>query len=454
MDVTWPASAAVAILMIAQAQLARRQLGGWLAPGALFCLVWTTATVTSLLIAPEYRIWPGVLWVFLMTCTAHLGGMLVTAEPAVLTGPEPEEAIRTPPVFPLLLPLLCVSAALPAAGALYLVHTIGKDSHSMLSLAGLGEIATYFSKARFTNPDFREPVPFLLGQAFLYFAACLGGALFGQTRSRARRAIALISVPPAMLGTVVIGARSVSVAFGMCWVASYCAVRAYRGYRSPWRNARRAYVWMVLAMAAFTWFYSQVMWLRVNAYPKSLLDAAINAQLHDESLGYALGTAKNQYVGYLAAFSRWFSENWDRSESPGFGIYSFDGPAGWLGYKLVRFPEPIQLTPGVPASETNIYSMLRQMAFDWTLPGSAVFLFLMTVLGSLAYARVRAGSIACIPFTAMFYWVAMYVTGFAMRSTVPDGAWAMFALYLWVACSPGPEPELSGARRPHAADLV
>jgi len=89
MDATWPASAAVGILMIVQAQLARRQLGGWLAPGALFCLTWTTATVSSLLIAPEYRIWPGVLWVFFMTCTAHLGGLLVTAEPAALIGPEP-----------------------------------------------------------------------------------------------------------------------------------------------------------------------------------------------------------------------------------------------------------------------------------------------------------------------------------------------------------------------------
>src|ERR1700688_4469655 len=103
MEASWPASAAVAILMIAQAQLARRQLGGGLPPGALFCLIWTTATVASLLIAPEYRIWPGVLWVFFMTCTAHLGGMLVTAEPAALNEEEVDKAIRTPPAFPLLL---------------------------------------------------------------------------------------------------------------------------------------------------------------------------------------------------------------------------------------------------------------------------------------------------------------------------------------------------------------
>ena len=81
--------------------------------------------------------------------------------------------------------------------------------------------------------------------------------------------------------------------------------------------------------------------------------------------------------------------------------------------------------------------MLRHMALDWTLPGSAVFLFFMSLFASLAYARVRAGSVACIPFTAMFYFIAMYVTGFALRTTVSDVAWVMFALYLWYCMLPG-----------------
>jgi hypothetical protein len=441
MDATWPASAAIAILMIAQAQLARRQLGGWLAPGALFCLTWTTATVSSLLLAPEYRIWPGVLWVFFMTCTAHLGGLLVTAEPAAL-GPEPEEPLRTPPAFPLLLPLLCVSAALEVAGAIYLVQTIGKDSSSLLSLSGLGEIASHFSGARYTDRDYREPMLFLVSQVFIDFAGFLGGALFAQTRSKTRRAIALASVPAAMLGTLVIGARSVTVSFALCWLASYCAVRTYTGYRSPWHSTRRAYTWLILAVAAFTGFSIAALWLRMNAFPESPVVAPQSERQQDEStLVYALDTVRNQYVGYVGAFSTWFSENWDRSEPPGFGIYSFDGPAGWLGYSVVRNPEPIVLTPGSPASETNVFSMLRYMALDFTLPGSAVFLFLISVGASLAYTRARAGSVICISFTALFYRIALSVESFALRSTVSDLAWVMFALYLWIACSPGPEPE-------------
>jgi len=441
MDATWPASAAVGILMIVQAQLARRQLGGWLAPGALFCLTWTTATVSSLLIAPEYRIWPGVLWVFFMTCTAHLGGLLVTAEPAALIGPEPEEPIRTPPVFPLLLPLLCVSAALEVAGVLYLVQTIGKNFHSLLSLNGLSEVSSHFSGARYTDPDYREPTLFLLSQAFIDFAGFLGGALFAQTRSKTRRAIALVPVPVVILATMVLGARTTVVNFALCWVSAYCAVRAYAGYASPWRSARRAFTWLAPVMVTFTAFYVGVQWLRMNAFPDNQAVAAISEQREDESLDHALDTARNQYVGYIGAFSGWLSENWDRSDTPGLGVNSFDGPAGWFGYKIVRNPEPVQLTPGVSASETNIFSMFRHMALDWTLPGSALFLFLISVGASLAYTRVRAGSVACIPFAAMFYWIALRVTDFALRSTVSDVAWVMFALYLWIASSPGPEPE-------------
>jgi len=438
MDATWPASAAVGILMIVQAQIARRQLGGWLAPGALFCLTWTTATVSCLLIAPEYRIWPGVLWVFFMTCTAHLGGALASPEPAGLAEPEPQEPVRQPPRFPLLLPLLCSSVILGLAGELYLVRSVGRGLPSLLSLRELSEISSHFTGARYTDPDYREPNGFLVLVIFVYLGGALGGTVFAQTGSRIRRGVALISALPAILGTLVIGARSLAVGFGMCWVAAYCAVRAYTGYTSPWRSARRAFATMALAMVAFTGFY-----VIVQSVRQDLFEGPFSwAFSHEKVISYGLAGAKNQYVGYIGAFSKWFSENWDRSDPPGFGIYSFDGPAGWFGYKVVRNPEPILLTPGgSSASETNIYSMLRHMALDWTLPGSAVFLFLMSVFASLAYARVRAGSVACIPFIAMFYWIALYVTGFAMRSTVSDVAWAMFALYLWIACSPDSEPE-------------
>ena len=79
MDTTWPLSAAVVGLLILQTNLARNQLGSWLAPGAFFGLMWAVVGVLSLSIAPEFRIWPGILWVLFMSCTAHLGALLVSS---------------------------------------------------------------------------------------------------------------------------------------------------------------------------------------------------------------------------------------------------------------------------------------------------------------------------------------------------------------------------------------
>ncbi len=431
MDSTWSLSAAVALLMILQAQLARHQLGSWLAPGAIFCLAWTTATVSCLIIAPEYRIWPGILWIFFMTCTAHLGGTLVRAESPGLTQPRAREPIRQPLKFPLLLPILCISAALGIAGELYLVSTIGRDFSSLFSLGQMSEISSYFAGARYTDAAYHEPAGFLVSQILVYFAGYLGGAVFALTRSRRRRAIALIPIAPAILGSLLIGARSIAVTFGMCWVAAYCVIRAHAGDKAPWRRGARAVAAMALAMVAFTGFFVITQSVRMGLFGTSAIGWAATG---DSTIAYGLASAKNEYVGYIAAFSDWFSRNWDVWQTPGFGVNSFAGPAGWLSDQVAHFVEPIQLSPD-DATLTNVFSIFRMMALDWTLPGSAVFMLLMSLLASIAYARVRAGSVACIPFVALFYLIALYVTGFALHTTVADAAWLMFAVYLWIACS-------------------
>ncbi len=436
MDSTWLFSAAVALLMIAQAQLARHQLGSWLAPGALFCLVWTTATVSCLLIAPEYRIWPGILWIFFMTCTAHLGGILAAAGSPDLTQPEAPEPISQPLEFPLLLPILCVSAVSGIVGELYLLSTVGRDFSTLFSLHQISDVSAYFTGARYTDATYHEPNGFLVSQILVYFTGYLGGVVFGLTRTRSRRAIAVTSITPAVVSTVLIGARSIVVGFGMCWLAAYCAVRAYAGDKAPWRSGARAFGAMGLAMLAFTGFFVATQAVRMGTFGTSAIGWAAT---RERTVAYSLTSAKNEYVGYIASFSDWFSENWDVWETPGLGVNSFAGPAAWLGLNDAgQSVEPIQVSADSEATQTNVFSMFRQMALDWTLPGSAVFLLIMSFLASIAYARVRAGSVACIPFLALFDFIALYVTGFALHTTLADAAWLMFALYVWAVCSRKP----------------
>jgi hypothetical protein len=72
------------------------------------------------------------------------------------------------------------------------------------------------------------------------------------------------------------------------------------------------------------------------------------------------------------------------------------------------------------------------MALDWTLPGSSIFFLILSALASLAYVKVCGRNAGYIPATVLYYQIAMYVTGFALRFTLSDAAWVLFASYLWL----------------------
>jgi hypothetical protein len=216
------------------------------------------------------------------------------------------------------------------------------------------------------------------------------------------------------------------------WIASWCATRAYLGERRLWRNWRRGLTTMGSGLIALTGLYVTVQMTRVGTFVPGQIP--VSTQSEELILKYSVGAAKVQFVGYAAAFSKWFAENWDVWQAPGLGRYSFDGPAGWLGYKVVRNPEPINLAhyASTSNSDTNVFSVLRHMAFDWTLPGSSIFFLILSALASLAYVKVCGHEARYIPLVVLYYQIALYVTGFALRTTVTDVAWVLFAGYLWL----------------------
>ena len=453
MDTTWPLSAAVVGLMILQVSVARNQLGSWFAPGAFFGLIWAVVGVLSLSIAPEFRIWPGILWVLFMSCTAHLGGLLVSHRIPVSSG------VASPgQPLPLAVPLLLVSAILGVCGVLYLVSASGQQLGSLLSISQASIIMTYFSGLRYTDPEYREPAMFRILSVFTFLGAYLGGMVFARSGSRSERLAALSGIVPALLETFVLGARTGLISFGITWIASWCATRVYMGERRIWPNWRRALTGLGAGLAAMTGLYLIVQVVRMGTFLPGAIP--VSAQYEEVVLKYSLGAAKVQIVGYAAAFSKWFDDNWDVWQTPGLGSYSFDGPAGWLGYSMGRNPDPIEVSPYgrgpedvlsdgrvlTSNSETNVFSALRQMAFDWTLPGSSIFFLILSVVASFAYVKVCGRNAAYIPLTVLYYQIALYVTSFALRNTVTDGAWVLFAGYLWLVSgadssgfSPGPE---------------
>jgi hypothetical protein len=433
MDPTWPYSATVVALIILQSGLARYQLGSWLAPGAFFGLMWATVGVLILSIRPEFRIWPGVLWILFMSCSAHLGGLLASGAGTFSRPTAANDGVTSPgPRLPLGVPLVLASSALGTAGVAYLISGSSMPllTSSNFSFNAATMLASYFSAMRYNNPEFREPPLFLVLSTFAFLAAYLGGTIFAGGRSRLEKLAGLSGVVPALLETIVLGARTSVTVWTITWVASYFATRAYTGERRLWRNWRRALATMGFGLTALTVMYVSVQMLRMEFFvAKSVPEATQREQVLVKA---GIRAAEVQFVGHASAFSTWFSENWDVWQAPDLGKNAFNGPAGWLGYKIVRNADEINLSPNSEYNDhTNVYSTLRMMAFDWTLPGSAVFLMLFSALASFAYVKVCEHNAGYIPFVILYYLVAMYVTSFPLGSTVVDVAWVVFAIYLW-----------------------
>jgi len=382
-----------------------------------------------------------------MSCTAHLGGLLISTgeRPPDRTSASEEVASQAPPL-PLALPLLLASVILGTGGVVYLVSASGQPLRSFLTIRGASMIMTYFSGSRYSDPDYREPTVALILSVFIYFAGYLGGMIFATKGSPLERMAALSGVVPALLETFVLGARTDLISFVIIWIASWCATRAYLGERRVWRNWRRALTILGSGLIALTGLYVTVQMTRVGTFVPGKIP--VSTQSEELILKYSVGAAKVQFVGYAAAFSIWFAENWDVWQAPGLGRYSFDGPVGWFGYKVVRNPEPINLAHYASASnsDTNVFSVLRHMAFDWTLPGSSIFFLILSALASLAYVKVCGHEARYIPLVVLYYQIALYVTGFALRTTVTDVAWVLFAGYLWLVSGAESRGYLSGVQ--------
>ena len=305
----------------------------------------------------------------------------------------------------------------------------------------MSAIASQFSGARYSDPDYREPAAFLILSVFIYLSGYLGGMIFARRGSRLEKLAAFGGVVPALLETFVLGARTCLIAFVISWIASYLATRTYIGERRLWHNWRRALTTMGFGMITLTSLYVIVQVVRMGTYAPGSTPVATQGE--EVLVKYSLGAARVQFVGYAAAFSSWFDENWDVWQAPGLGRYGFDGPAGWLGYRVQRNPEEIDISPNANGNNTNVFSALRHMAFDWTLPGSSIFFLILSALASLAYVKVCGHNAGYIPPTVLYYQIALYVTGFALRNTVPDAAWVLFASYLWLVSGAEPRGYLS-----------
>ena len=144
-------------------------------------------------------------------------------------------------------------------------------------------------------------------------------------------------------------------------------------------------------MITFTVFFVLIQWLRQG------MDSIIIDLLMDRIRAY--------YFGYLAAFTQWIGT----IDSPNLsgGLTTFAGPFNLLGVmeRSLGFYEPVNISSGI---STNIFTALRGLVIDFSIPESIFIAFIVGFFLQLSYQRGISGTIINTLPISMFYAFTLY----------------------------------------------
>src|SRR5579863_3909390 len=419
MSTSWTLALMVELLLVLLAWFGTVQFGSWLAPGAFYSILWAGFVGASLVFAPDNEIWPGVVWFLLMCGLVQIGAAIGSGSarrPMPLRRGSPSlRALRWTNVF-------CVIAGL--VGVEILLRSIGEGLTSLANPVALAINSVVFSYLRYYRHGFREPSAYVALSTLVYLSAYLSGILFSLSQRRADRVIAILVAAPVLLIGITLTTRGPVLFCGIMWLVSYLVTGVWSGEITRLRFGARSLTWAGVLSAILVVVYVGLQALRTGAPIRR--DAKFNP------VQFGLAQAQTAYVGSLAAFSSWFEDNWSSFPAPGLGRYSFASAYQWLGggHQFQRFDETQVSSEDPDAPTTNVFTIYRYWAEDFTLPGSAFLVLLLGVMGGWSYRSVQNGAFSRVPFLALFYQIGFVsLAGFAMRDTTIQGAFLLLLVF-------------------------
>jgi oligosaccharide repeat unit polymerase len=430
MNTNWALALVIELLLVGQAWFGTVRFRSWLAPGAFWATMWAAFVAMSLIFAPDYKIWPGVVWFFLMN------GMLLMG--AALSGgsakrPARHLRRRQPSIRALRWGIL-ICAVLGMLGVEILLRSAGEGLLSLANPEAVALTGLVFSTLRYGVLRYREPSSYITLTVLIYLGGSLSGVLFGLSRRRLDRLISWVILVPALLIGISLTTRAPILLVGINWVSAYLATGIWNSERG-WRlrlglgTATRVSV----IAAGLVVVYVGLAALRGGATLR------VRARANGE-VQFGLSNAKAAYIGSMAAFSGWFGRSWDTVPTPTLGERTFASAYQWLypNKPFGRFDEE-QVSPDPDAPTTNVCTIYRVLGEDFTLPGSALLILLLGIFGGWAYESVRQGAFHHIPYLAVYYEIAFVsLTGFGMRDTTLQAAFLLFVFFVRLGQREGP----------------
>ena len=400
--------------------IAARQLrGSWLSPAAFVALIWAIYAsgcvwLTDYEILPE-GLWVIVLFVFCVQFGAILAqgisqGPLNIATPVLVDPLTRERWSGRSFTSSLFLTVVAI------AGTTYLLfYSLQKYSlgFSLIDLLSLGNL---WSVARYEKGEV-EPWSVRLSIMWLYPAVLLAGICFATTRSRMRRYLSFAPFIPAILIGTVFAVRAGVLISAVCWFAGLLAVR-FMESEGKYLVFRRKLLLTMLAMviSGFSFFVA-IDSLRIFQGGDSV------------ELRVDVPRIYKYFFGAIPAFCSWV--HYSRPSDMGFGADTFSGVFDLLGIKHREIGVYQEMQTLADGEETNIYTLLRGLIQDFTLPGMCLFgVVLGTVAGNAARLHSRSPAVLVLVLAAYY---ALIVYSPIISIFVYNGlilAWVVAALVL------------------------
>ena len=390
-----------AFVLLCLAVAARLLSRSWLAPSAFAALLWAGFVWISMLVTdyPVFAsaIWAIVLFVFAIQLGAFIGEELGGIRVSSLGALDPASRQSTS-VAALYVCVVCSIVAL--AGSIYFIFwsfsrfDLPPSPFSFLSLGHLWSVQRY---------EFGEIEPWMvrLTTMWVYPAALLGGIACGTGSGGKRSWLTFLPLLPALLVGSVVAARAGLLMALICWFSGYFAVKHFEtDGKFPLFRRRLAFLFAALIAAGLALF------LIVDVLRQSK-----DGQVSELSLD--LQRVLKYSFGSLAAFSTWFHEF--QQDRLTFGAYTFGGIFDFLGLRHRETGLYLGFVTLPGGEETNIYTAARGVIEDFSLPGSVLLSFGLSLVSGILlsrhrrpmYVSVLIGSayyafVLCSPLTSIF----------------------------------------------------
>lgn len=418
---TWLICLVSSVPLVLTAIVARIDQGSWYAPGAFFALIWTVLVYVPLVLAPDIQVWPFTLiaisiavGVFYGGSIVGMGGLALRVFPrrnVLFHDIVPDLGYQHGPTvaLPGLASLTVLGSLSGCAGLLVLLNTEGFGIADLLSGDSFTMLARAFSIARYQH-DYSPPAPVRFLLMLSYAGSLFGGALFAYGTNSRKRWLGLLPFLPAAGFMALLTTRTSVLYVLILWCSAYISVAILVvGQRK--------------ALFTKSFILKFLCGIPLAVMVSSLVLLARYGEDLDSFYALIWPRVRGDIVGHLPAFSEWLHGFLREGQAPSYGAYTFAGIFDVLGIKtrsLGMYEEIVTVGQGDLAFETNIYTVLRGLVQDFTLPGSLVVLFLLGVGSGKAYRAVISGTRGMVPVLATFYCFTLWshIVSFAAYNTL------------------------------------